>query len=106
MSAPPGSASWWLPTGCGSAGAAVSRQNWPTKRHSSRRFPPGGRDAALRPPSSGPAGLGSGMVPPANLLAFALTALVLIAVPGPSVLFVIGRTLALGRRGGLLSVLG
>jgi len=46
------------------------------------------------------------MVPAANLLAFALTAFVIIAVPGPSVLFVIGRTLALGRRGGLLSVLG
>lgn len=46
------------------------------------------------------------MVPATNLLAFALAALLLIAVPGPSVLFVIGRTLALGRRGGLLSVLG
>lgn len=46
------------------------------------------------------------MVPSTNLLAFALVALVLIVVPGPSVLFVVGRTLALGRRGGLLSVLG
>ncbi|GAA2126110.1 MULTISPECIES: LysE family translocator [Arthrobacter] len=46
------------------------------------------------------------MVPAPNLLAFALAALVLIAVPGPSVLFVIGRTLALGRKGGLLSVAG
>ena len=46
------------------------------------------------------------MVPAPNLLTFALAALLLIAVPGPSVLFVIGRTLALGRRGGLLSVLG
>ena len=46
------------------------------------------------------------MVPAPNLLAFALAALLLIAVPGPSVLFVVGRTLALGRRGGLLSVLG
>ncbi|MCB5293205.1 LysE family translocator [Arthrobacter sp. SO3] len=46
------------------------------------------------------------MVPAPNLLAFALAALLLIAVPGPSVFFVIGRTLALGRRGGLLSVLG
>jgi threonine/homoserine/homoserine lactone efflux protein len=46
------------------------------------------------------------MVPTTNLLAFALAALVLIAIPGPSVLFVIGRTLALGRKGGLLSVLG
>jgi threonine/homoserine/homoserine lactone efflux protein len=40
------------------------------------------------------------------LLAFALASVVLIAVPGPSVLFVVGRSLALGRRGGLLSVLG
>lgn len=53
-----------------------------------------------------PVGLESGMVPVPNLLAFSLAALVLIAVPGPSVLFVIGRTLALGRKGGLLSVLG
>ena len=40
------------------------------------------------------------MVPAPNLLAFTLAALLLIAVPGPSVLFVIGRTLALGRRAG------
>jgi threonine/homoserine/homoserine lactone efflux protein len=46
------------------------------------------------------------MVPLTNLLTFALAATLLIAVPGPSVLFVIGRTLALGRKGGLLSVLG
>ena len=46
------------------------------------------------------------MVPPANLLGFAIAAAVLIAIPGPSVLFVIGRSLALGRRGGLLSVVG
>ena len=46
------------------------------------------------------------MVPLSNLLTFALAAAVLIAVPGPSVLFVIGRSLALGRKGGLLSVLG
>jgi threonine/homoserine/homoserine lactone efflux protein len=46
------------------------------------------------------------MPPAANLLAFALTALVIIVIPGPSVLFVIGRSLSLGRRGGLLSVAG
>ncbi|MCU1522652.1 MAG: Lysine exporter protein [Arthrobacter sp.] len=46
------------------------------------------------------------MVPASNLLTFAIAALLLIAVPGPSVLFVIGRALALGRKGGLLSVLG
>jgi threonine/homoserine/homoserine lactone efflux protein len=46
------------------------------------------------------------MLPLQNLLAFALVSALLIAVPGPSVLFVIGRSLALGRRGGLLSVIG
>lgn len=40
------------------------------------------------------------------LLAFSLASLILIAIPGPSVLFVIGRSLSLGRRGGLWSVLG
>jgi threonine/homoserine/homoserine lactone efflux protein len=46
------------------------------------------------------------VVPVDNLIAFALAALVLIVIPGPSVLFTIGRALALGRTGGLLSVLG
>ncbi len=46
------------------------------------------------------------MVPLENLLAFTVAALVLIVIPGPSVLFTIGRALALGRIGGLLSVLG
>ncbi|MGW5877032.1 LysE family translocator [Nocardiopsis terrae] len=46
------------------------------------------------------------MPPVANVAAFALTALVLVLVPGPSVLFVIGRSLSLGRLGGFLSVLG
>jgi threonine/homoserine/homoserine lactone efflux protein len=46
------------------------------------------------------------MVPATNLFTFAIAAFLLIAVPGPSVLFVIGRALALGRKGGLLSVLG
>lgn len=46
------------------------------------------------------------MVPIENLLAFAAAAIVLVAIPGPSVLFTIGRTLTLGRAGGLLSVLG
>lgn len=46
-------------------------------------------------------------MPPMDLLlAFALASVVLIAIPGPSVLFVVGRSLSLGRRGGLLSVLG
>jgi threonine/homoserine/homoserine lactone efflux protein len=46
------------------------------------------------------------MPPGANLAAFALAAAFLIAVPGPSVLFVIGRSLSSGRRVGLLTVLG
>ncbi|WP_022886841.1 LysE family translocator [Glaciibacter superstes] len=46
------------------------------------------------------------MVPVANLLTFALAAIALLVLPGPSVLFVIGRSLALGRFGGLLSVFG
>lgn len=46
------------------------------------------------------------MVPASNLWAFVLTSVVLIVIPGPSVLFVIGRSLSLGRRGGLLSVVG
>ena len=46
------------------------------------------------------------MIPAANLVAFALVSIPLILVPGPSVLFVIGRSLSLGRVGGLLSVLG
>lgn len=46
------------------------------------------------------------MVPTSNLAAFSLAAVILIAVPGPSVSFVVGRSLALGWKGGVLSVLG
>jgi threonine/homoserine/homoserine lactone efflux protein len=46
------------------------------------------------------------MPTPAGLAAFALTSLVIIAVPGPSVLFVISRSLSLGRPAGLATVLG
>jgi len=46
------------------------------------------------------------MIPTANLLAFLAVAVPFALLPGPSVLFVIGRSLSLGRRGGLLSVLG
>ena len=38
--------------------------------------------------------------------AFAVAALVLIAIPGPSVVFVVGRALAHGRRTALASVIG
>ncbi|MFC7549708.1 LysE family translocator [Plantactinospora sp. GCM10030261] len=46
------------------------------------------------------------MPAPEALFAFALASVLLVLVPGPSVLFVIGRSLSLGRRGGLMSVLG
>ncbi|MEV0295849.1 LysE family translocator [Nocardia sp. NPDC050710] len=46
------------------------------------------------------------MVPASNLLAFLAAAVVLVIVPGPGVLFTIGRALTLGRRAALLSVLG
>ncbi len=41
-----------------------------------------------------------------RLVAFAVTALVVIAIPGPSVLFVVARALASGRRVAVLSVIG
>jgi threonine/homoserine/homoserine lactone efflux protein len=46
------------------------------------------------------------LVPTHQLLAFALAAFVIIVIPGPSVLFVIGRALAYGRSVALASVLG
>ncbi|MCX5194337.1 LysE family translocator [Streptomyces sp. NBC_00249] len=46
------------------------------------------------------------MVSTDRLLAFAAMSLVLIVIPGPSVLFVIGRALAQGRRVALTSVVG
>ncbi|MFI8631431.1 LysE family translocator [Microbacterium sp. NPDC077663] len=46
------------------------------------------------------------MIPIENLLAFALASVVIIVIPGPGVLFVVGRSIALGRRAGILSVLG
>jgi threonine/homoserine/homoserine lactone efflux protein len=41
-----------------------------------------------------------------RLLAFAVTAFVVIVIPGPSVLFVVGRALASGRRVAVLTVVG
>jgi threonine/homoserine/homoserine lactone efflux protein len=41
-----------------------------------------------------------------HLLAFLLAGVVLVAVPGPSVLFIVGRALAHGRRAALTSVAG
>jgi threonine/homoserine/homoserine lactone efflux protein len=46
------------------------------------------------------------MLPTDHLLAFALLAFVLILVPGPSVLFVVTRSLTLGRAAGVATVVG
>ncbi|MEV5573950.1 LysE family translocator [Spirillospora sp. NPDC052269] len=46
------------------------------------------------------------MVSPERLLAFCAMATLIILVPGPSVLFVVGRALAHGRRTALTSVIG
>ncbi|WP_093155379.1 LysE family translocator [Saccharopolyspora antimicrobica] len=46
------------------------------------------------------------MVAPDRLLAFAAMSFLLIVIPGPSVLFVVGRALAQGRRAALTTVLG
>ena len=45
-------------------------------------------------------------ISPGTLIAFLVTALVVIAIPGPSVLFVVSRALAHGRRVALWSMLG
>jgi threonine/homoserine/homoserine lactone efflux protein len=46
------------------------------------------------------------MVPASHVLAFAAVVTVLIAIPGPSVLFTISRALTVGRRAALLTVVG
>jgi threonine/homoserine/homoserine lactone efflux protein len=46
------------------------------------------------------------MVPTTHLLAFTITALVLIAIPGPSVLFTVSRAISLGRVAGVATVAG
>jgi threonine/homoserine/homoserine lactone efflux protein len=46
------------------------------------------------------------MISVPTLLAFCLASMLLIVMPGPSVLFVVGRSIALGRRAGVLSVVG
>ncbi len=43
---------------------------------------------------------------PSRLLAFSLVAFLLIVVPGPSVLFIIGRAISVGRGAALLTVVG
>jgi len=46
------------------------------------------------------------MIPISHVLAFAALAAVLIAVPGPSVLFTVSRAVTVGRRGALFTVVG
>jgi threonine/homoserine/homoserine lactone efflux protein len=46
------------------------------------------------------------MISSEHLLAFAAASFVLIVIPGPSVLFVVGRALADGRKAALASVVG
>ena len=46
------------------------------------------------------------MLPASHLLAFTVTAFALIAVPGPSVLFVVSRAITLGRLAGVATVAG
>jgi threonine/homoserine/homoserine lactone efflux protein len=46
------------------------------------------------------------VLPTSHLLAFTVTAFVIIVVPGPSVLFVFGRSLGLGRAAGIATVVG
>ncbi len=46
------------------------------------------------------------MVPASHMLAFVAVVTVLVAIPGPSVLFTISRALTVGRRAALLTVIG
>jgi threonine/homoserine/homoserine lactone efflux protein len=46
------------------------------------------------------------MLPTAHLLTFAVTAFVIILIPGPSVLFVVSRAIVLGRAAGVATVVG
>ena len=46
------------------------------------------------------------MIPLENILTFIAFSLVIIAIPGPSVMFAISRALVLGKRGAVLTVVG
>jgi threonine/homoserine/homoserine lactone efflux protein len=46
------------------------------------------------------------VLPTSHLLAFVVTSCVVIAIPGPSVMFTVSRALTIGRRGALLTVVG
>lgn len=56
-------------------------------------------------PASRP-GYGRRVAPTSQLLAFALTAFVIILIPGPSVLFTVSRAIVLGRVAGVATVAG
>lgn len=62
--------------------------------------------AALARPRSSDATGATVVIAPDTLLAFSALAFVLIIIPGPSVLFIVGRALQHGRREALLSVVG
>jgi threonine/homoserine/homoserine lactone efflux protein len=57
-------------------------------------------------PSSRATGYARLVPPTSHLLAFMITAFLLILVPGPSVLFVVSRSIALGRMTGVATVAG
>jgi threonine/homoserine/homoserine lactone efflux protein len=46
------------------------------------------------------------VIPLENILTFIAFSLVIIAIPGPSVMFAISRALVLGKRGAVLTVVG
>lgn len=46
------------------------------------------------------------MIATPTLLAFIAAAFIMVVIPGPTVLFTIGRSIALGRFGGFLSIVG
>jgi threonine/homoserine/homoserine lactone efflux protein len=91
-----------------------------TGRAAGRRQRPGGGTSAgapARPGATGPRYLAAApglrpavtcaeMVSSGHLLGFALASLVLIVIPGPSVLFIVGRALSYGRRTALATVCG
>ena len=68
------------------------------------------RPSAVRPFNAslraGTPGYAAGMLPTGHLLAFALLSFVLIIVPGPNVIFVITRSLMLGRVAGVSTAVG
>jgi len=72
---------------------------------------PGGRAAGagaaiIASLAAGAPGYAAGMLPTGHLLAFALLSFVLIIVPGPKVIFVITRSLMLGRVAGVSTAVG